>query len=141
MTTELKQAAQQAVDAFDAFGEDDDFASLFALAQKMRALRTAIQQAEAKTDVRCEGCGYMTHHREHLGCVRAAKQFTHPAPGVPDGYVLVPLQVLHDASDALGNFIMDHGWGDSDMQAMDNLDAYIARHSALTAAQAKKGQP
>ena len=48
------------------------------------ALRAAIQQAEAKTDVRCEGCGYMTHHREHMGCVRAAKQFTHPAPGVPD---------------------------------------------------------
>lgn len=23
-------------------------------------------------DVRCECCGYMTHHREHLGCIRAA---------------------------------------------------------------------
>ena len=33
-------------------------------------------------DVRCEGCGYMTHHREHMGCVRAAKQHTHPAPSV-----------------------------------------------------------
>lgn len=48
MSIELKQAAQQAVDAFDAFGDDDDFASLFALAQKMRALHTAIQQAEAQ---------------------------------------------------------------------------------------------
>lgn len=36
-------------------------------------------------DVRCEGCGYMTHHREHMGCVRAAKQHTRPAPGVPEG--------------------------------------------------------
>lgn len=70
----------------------------------------------------------------------AAPLYTHPTPGVPDGCVLVPLQFLHDAS-ALGNFIMDHGWGDSDMQAMDNLDAYIARHSALTAAKAQKGQP
>ena len=35
-------------------------------------------------EVRCEGCGYMTHHREHMGCVRAAKQYTHPAPGVPE---------------------------------------------------------
>jgi hypothetical protein len=26
-----------------------------------------------KTDVRCECCGYMTYHREHLGCIRAAK--------------------------------------------------------------------
>ena len=26
-----------------------------------------------KTDVRCECCGYMTYHREHLGCIRAEK--------------------------------------------------------------------
>lgn len=56
--------------------------------------------------------------------------------GVPDGDVPVPLQVLRDASEAIGNFVCDHGWGDSDMQAMDNLDAYIAQH---TAAQAQKG--
>lgn len=43
----------------------------------------AAMAAEAKTDVRCEGCGYMTHHREHMGCVRAAKQFTHPVTGEP----------------------------------------------------------
>ena len=24
-------------------------------------------------DVRCECCGYMTHHREHMGCIRAAQ--------------------------------------------------------------------
>ena len=48
MSIELKQAAQQAVDAFDAFGDADDFASLFELTQKMRALRAAIQQADAQ---------------------------------------------------------------------------------------------
>ena len=50
----------------------------------------APQQAtpEPVGDVRCEGCGYMTHHREHMGCVRAAKQHTHPAPGVPEGSAL-----------------------------------------------------
>lgn len=48
MSIELKQAAQQAVDAFGAFGDADYFASLFELTQKMRALRTAIQQAEAQ---------------------------------------------------------------------------------------------
>ena len=52
------------------------------------------QQAtpEPVGDVRCEGCGYMTHHREHMGCVRAAKQHTHPAPSVPEGVVLVPVE-------------------------------------------------
>ena len=38
---------------------------------------------EPVVDVRCEGCGYMTHHREHMGCVRSAKQHTHPSPSVP----------------------------------------------------------
>lgn len=47
MSIELKQAAQQALDAFDAFGDDDNFESLFALTQKMEALQAAIQQAEA----------------------------------------------------------------------------------------------
>lgn len=59
--------------------------------------------------------------------------FTHPAPSVPADVVRVPVQVLKDASEALGNFVSDHGWGDADMQAMDNLDAYIARHEAKDA--------
>ena len=63
--------------------------------------------------------------------------YTRPAPSVPDDVVRVPVQVLKDASEALGNFVSDHGWGDADMQAMDNLDAYIARHDA----KAQKGQP
>jgi len=50
MSIELKEAAQQVVDAFDAFGDADDFASLFELTQKMRALRTAIQQAGVTDD-------------------------------------------------------------------------------------------
>lgn len=44
MSIELKQAAQQVLDAFEAFGEADDFATLFTLTQKTNALRTAIQQ-------------------------------------------------------------------------------------------------
>lgn len=59
------------------------------------------------------------------------------APGLTPWNKGVPVQVLRDASDALGNFISDHGWGDDDMQAMDNLDAYIARHDT----RAQKGQP
>ena len=60
--------------------------------------------------------------------------YTRPAPSVPADVVRVPLQVMKDASEALGNFVSDHGWGDADMQAMDNLDAYIARHEANRAA-------
>lgn len=46
------------------------------------------------------------------------------------GQVLVPIEVLEHAAEALGNFVSDHGWSYSDMQAMDNLDAYIAWHKA-----------
>lgn len=31
-------------------------------------------------DVRCECCGYMTYHLEHMGCIRAARA---PADSVP----------------------------------------------------------
>ena len=134
------EAMKLALAALDCLIYDKPYAGRFADA--LIGLRNAIQQAEAQQpdtgepvmDVRCEGCGYMTHHREHMGCVRAAKQHTRPAQNVPGDVVRVPLQVLKDASEALGNFVSDHGWGDTDMQAMDNLDAYIARHEAIDAA-------
>jgi len=44
--------------------------------------------------------------------------------------VLVPLQVLEAAESSLGSFCSDQGWDDADMQNMDNLSAYIARHKA-----------
>lgn len=96
MATQLIQAAQQALDAFDAFGEDDDFASLFALSQKMEALRTALQSAQASEPVaRVElmqtggNTGLATRiveiddplrERLHPGDVL----YTLPAPGVPE---------------------------------------------------------
>lgn len=45
-------------------------------------LRAALEQSHGEyepvvehelKDVRCECCGYMTHHREHMGCIRAAR--------------------------------------------------------------------
>lgn len=48
------------------------------------------------------------------------------AQGVPAGCIAVPVHVLNAASDSLGSFVSGHGWSDADMQAMDNLDAYLA---------------
>ena len=84
MSIEAMKLALEAVQDLRGYRPDIDSA--------IETLRTAIQQAEAQQpatpepvmDVRCEGCGYMTHHREHMGCVRAAKQHTHPASSVPD---------------------------------------------------------
>ena len=98
MSVELKEAAQQVLKELGEarkiirasssrqLAKDWDRRATDALAN----LRTAIQQPatpEPMVDVRCEGCGYMTHHREHMGCVRAAKQHTHPATGEPVGYM------------------------------------------------------
>lgn len=64
------------------------------------------------------------------------------SPAEAHGDVLVPLTLLEDASSALGNFVSDHGWSDEDMQAMDNLDAFIAQHKANAAAHVEpKGTP
>jgi len=101
MSSELKQAAQQALDAFEAFGEADDFATLFTLAQKMNALHTAIQQAESEPVTQWQKChpvrtnGKWENTDEHDAKwwlehsrgweIRAL--YTHPAPGVPDDVV------------------------------------------------------
>ena len=95
MSTELKEAAEKALVVL---GSATSFMSRKARDQHesvVAELRTDIQQAEGQqpatgepvADVRCEGCGYMTHQREHMGCVRAAKQHIHPAPGMPDDVV------------------------------------------------------
>lgn len=56
-------------------------------------------------------------------------------------HITIPIDVVEAAAEALGNFVSDLGWSDSDMQAMDNLDAYIARHRANQAARAKLANP
>ena len=102
MSTELKQAAQLAVDTFDVFGEDDDFESLFALTQKMNALRAAIQQAEAQQPATPEpvarvelmqtggNAGLATRIVEIDDPLRERLRpgdvlYTHPSPGEPVG--------------------------------------------------------
>lgn len=55
--------------------------------QAMVALHAALEQTQVEQepvaehelkDVRCECCGYMTHHREHMGCIRAAQPKREP---------------------------------------------------------------
>lgn len=150
MSSELKTAAQQAVDAFDAFGDADDFASLFELTQKMRALRAAIQQAEAQQPAKGEPVvsrnpfasrcytmseSHLSGHRlivgfERLGDAQDAHEwvarqgrgdFTHPAPSVLDG-------VVRDAERY--RFIRDADVSDDlipdiALYAMESLDEYI----------------
>ena len=94
-------------------GPDAELQSAIGQAEKALSLG-GIWQAMSATpepvvDVRCEGCGYMTHHREHMGCVRAAKQHTHPAPSVPgDDFDLICNAI--DKADTItmeGDYMLD----------------------------------
>ncbi len=107
MSTELKQAAQKALDAFEAFMKADNFTTLSTLTQKMNALRTALQQAEsepvgeprARVELIKTGgnAGLSTRiieldiaTRERL--LPGDLLYTRPAAGVPEGFALVPLK-------------------------------------------------
>jgi hypothetical protein len=67
-----------------------------------------------------------------------AAQPAQPAVPLTDG-IFVPLTILEAAETSLGSFCSYHGWSDMDMQNMDNLSAYIARHKAAHGI--TKGQP
>lgn len=54
---------------------------------------------------------------------------------VPPGCIAVERNILEDASESLGNFISDHGWGDADMAAADNLSTVLATTPRPPAAQ------
>lgn len=58
-------------------------------------------------DVRCECCGYMTYHREHMGCIRA--DFTsHGQAAAPAAVAYRVLRKRHD-----GEWVTDgRGWCD-----------------------------
>ena len=125
MSIELKQAAQQAVYAFDAFGDADDFASLFELTQKMRALRTAIQQAEAQQPATPEPVAYVDRDgfiiETGLLLTPGTKLYTHPAPNVPADVVrdAERYRFIRDAD------VSDDLIPDIALYAMESLDEYI----------------
>jgi len=84
---ELKTLASVCPELNMANYTEDDVRHLNDWAIEMSLLVEKVATSEPVLDVRCEGCGYMTHHREHMGCVRAAKQHTDQAPSVPDDVV------------------------------------------------------
>lgn len=87
-----------------------------------------------------------SHPHEDMGaaCQRKteeARAASAARQAVPEGHIAVPVRVLKDASNALGNFVSDHGWSEADMQAMDNLDAYLAPPSVQSMLAAAPAAP
>ena len=128
MSIELKQAAQHVVDAFDVFSDADDFVSLFALTQKMRALREAIQQAEAQQPATSEPVLFIhpdtfAMNNAQVGAWKPGYEltsyiplYTHPAPSVPD-------DVVRDAIAAVREQYRGTDWGKAAECICDAIDA------------------
>ena len=128
-TEQKPEAIRLAEKLRDAIGLIECGNDMSLAAMELESLHTRVQELEAKEakpttgelvmDVRCEGCGYMTHHREHMGCVRAAKQHTHPAPSVP-------ADVVRDAIAAVREQYRGTDWGKAAECICDAIDAAIA---------------
>ena len=49
-----------------------------------------------------------------------------PAAPVPQGWKLVQIELLERIQESLGSYLSDHGWSQSDMDAADALDGFLA---------------
>ena len=45
---------------------------------------------------------------------------------VPQGWKLVQIELLERIQESLGSYLSDHGWSQSDMDAADALDGFLA---------------
>lgn len=68
------------------------------------------------------------------GRASAAAGSTAATGAAPDGYVLVPRAVLDRAQESLGNLLQDYGWSQADMDASDELGAWLAASQGSPAA-------
>ena len=50
-----------------------------------------------------------------------------PATPVPQGWKLVPVNLLERIQESLGSFVSDQGWSQSDIDTADALDGLLAR--------------
>lgn len=53
----------------------------------------------------------------------AGMQAARRAPAVPQGCRMVPTELLERATESLGSFVSDHGWGQADIDTFDDLSA------------------
>jgi hypothetical protein len=59
----------------------------------------------------------------------------HAPKDIPDGYVLVPKNLLENAVDSLGSFVSNQGWSQEDLDTYDSLSAVL-----ISMALSKKGK-
>jgi hypothetical protein len=142
--TDLKQAAQQALECIKRLNkhgwiladhEDEVYSAIIALKAALKQ-QPVQEQQQARVDVIT-----VNLMREGINKHRAREladhfvNFTSPPPlpvqrkPLTDD-VLVPMEILEAAASSLDSFCGNLGWGDADLQNMDNLFALISQHKA-----------
>lgn len=79
--TEALKLALEALESMKETLADHDEPTTFNEDKAITAIKEALAQPEQEHDLqdtRCKCCGYMTYHREHMGCIRAAKPEQEP---------------------------------------------------------------
>lgn len=59
----------------------------------------------------------------------------------PAGFVLVPIELAQRVQETMGEFLMDHGWRQQDMDTSDEFDALLAVATKAAAAPASVARP
>ncbi len=101
--------------------------------EAIAALKEAIkQQGEPVAWLTYDNCGrpmlWIDYQEAALYCDEddTPQPIYTSAPTIPEGYVLVPDDLLVRVSASLGAFTSDEGWRQVDMDNMDNLDAILS---------------
>jgi len=118
----------------------NDTQMVLAIWKAMQARATpALPQAEHDLeDVRCQCCGYMTYHSEHMGCIRSA--YKQALPQVPEGMAIVPAEgfKIEAGSEAYQEIIVTAP--DGGQQIFWPEDAAYGLMKAMLAAAKEKGE-
>ena len=100
--------------------------------------QTASQPEHDLKDVPCECCGYMTYHREHMGCIRAAAPKAEPEVGNSGFDHKTAADFLNGktvSDEAVLKFVQASRWAHDERAALSAT--LLAMHGVLTSREAE----
>ena len=92
------------------------------------ALRQALELCSAELFAQC------ADQPRAMQYVEQARAALATAAQPPAGFVLVPIELAQRVQETMGEFLMDHGWRQQDMDTSDEFDAALAAAAPASAA-------
>lgn len=97
------------------------------------AAESALEALEILNGIDTETESVTIHVSDETAALRAA--LTAAAAVPPEGVVMVPVELAERVQESLGEFLMDHGWSQRDMDTSDDFGAVLL----AARSQAKEG--